>query len=58
MAQYIFARLVQLAPVGWLAYRETEDAILEVRGIMSGQIPSKSYSSARELFDELDADEP
>ena len=37
--------------------RETEDAIREARGIMSGQIPAKSYSSARELFDELDAEE-
>ena len=37
--------------------RETGDAILEARGIMSGQIPAKSYSSPRELFDELDAEE-
>ena len=36
---------------------ETEEAILEARGIMSGQIPAKSYSSSRELFDELDAEE-
>ena len=37
--------------------RETEDTILEARGIMSGQIPANSYSSARELFNELDAEE-
>ena len=37
--------------------RETEDAILEARGIMSGQISAKSYGSARELFDEFDAEE-
>ena len=37
--------------------RETEDAILEAKGIMSSQIPAKSYNSARELFDELDAEE-
>lgn len=37
--------------------RETEDAILESRGILSGQIPAKSYKSTQELFDELDAEE-
>ncbi len=37
--------------------RETEDAILEAKGIMSTQIPTKSYSSARELFDELDSED-
>ena len=37
--------------------QETEDAILEARGIMSGHITTKSYCSARELFDELDAEE-
>ena len=34
--------------------RETEDAIQEARDIMSGKVEAKSYSSARELFDELD----
>lgn len=34
--------------------KETEDAMQEARDIMSGKIPAKSYSSARELFDELD----
>ena len=33
---------------------ETEDAIQEARDIMSGKVEAKSYSSARELFDELD----
>ena len=36
--------------------RETESAIQEGRDIMSGKIETKSYSSARELFDELDAE--
>ena len=36
--------------------RETESAIQEARDIMSGKIETKSYSSARELFDELDAE--
>ena len=36
--------------------RETEAAIQEARDIMSGKLETKSYSSARELFDELDAD--
>ena len=35
--------------------RETEAAIQEARDIMSGKLETKSYSSARELFDELDA---
>ena len=35
---------------------ETEDAIQEARDIMSGKREAKSYSSARELFQELDAD--
>ena len=34
--------------------RETEEAIQEARDIMSGKIQTKSYVSARELFDELD----
>ena len=34
--------------------RETESAIQEARGIISGKVQAKSYSSARELFDELD----
>ena len=33
---------------------ETEAAIQEARDIMSGRIQSKSYSSAGELFKELD----
>ena len=36
--------------------RETEDALQEARDIMSGKIETKSYSSSRELFDELDAE--
>ena len=36
--------------------RETEDAMREAREIMSGKKSAKSYSSARELFDELDAE--
>lgn len=35
--------------------RETELAIQEAKKIMSGEIESKSYSSAKELFDELDS---
>ena len=34
--------------------RETEDAIRETRDILSGKIETRSYPSARELFDELD----
>ena len=36
--------------------RETEAAIQEARDIMSGKTDSKSYSSSRELFDDLDAE--
>ena len=36
--------------------RETETAIQEARNIMSGKIESKTYASARELFDELDGE--
>ena len=36
--------------------RETEDAVQEARDIMSGKVEVKSYSSARELFDELDGE--
>lgn len=36
---------------------ETEEAIKEARDIMAGQIPTKSYNSVQELFDELDAEE-
>ena len=36
--------------------RETEDAMQEARDIMSGKMPSKSYLSAQELFDELDGE--
>lgn len=34
----------------------TETAIQETRDILDGKIPTKSYSSARELFEELDAE--
>lgn len=33
---------------------ETEAAMQETRDIISGKIPAKRYSSAKELFDELD----
>ena len=36
--------------------RETEEAIQEAKDIMSGKISSKTYSSSRELFDELDTE--
>ena len=36
--------------------RETEDAIEEAKDIMAGKVQAKSYSSAQELFDELDAE--
>ena len=36
--------------------RETEEAMQEARDIASGKIQAKSYHSARELFDELDAE--
>ncbi len=36
--------------------RETEMAIQEARNILSGKVNAKSYSSAKELFDELDAE--
>ena len=35
---------------------ETEAAIKEARAIASGGVASKSYSSAKELFAELDAE--
>lgn len=34
--------------------KETEEAIQEARDIMSGKVSAKSYSSAKELFAELD----
>ena len=34
--------------------KETVAAISEARDIMEGKIEAKSYSSAKELFDELD----
>ena len=37
--------------------QETEDAIKEAHGIMSGQISAKAYHSAQELFAELDGEE-
>ena len=36
--------------------KETEEAMQEARDIMSGKTPAKAYSSAQELFDELDAE--
>jgi DNA-damage-inducible protein J len=36
--------------------QETETALQETRDIASGQIAAKSYSSAKELFTELDAE--
>jgi len=36
--------------------RETEIAMQEAKDIMSGKVAAKSYSSARELFEELDAE--
>ena len=36
---------------------ETEAAMREARDIMAGKKYAKSYHSARELFDELDAEE-
>ncbi|MBE5910530.1 MAG: type II toxin-antitoxin system RelB/DinJ family antitoxin [Pseudobutyrivibrio sp.] len=34
--------------------KETEEAIQEARDIMSGKVSAKSYSSSKELFEELD----
>lgn len=34
--------------------RETEEAMQEARDILAGKTDAKSYSSARELFEELD----
>lgn len=36
--------------------RETELAMEETRAIMRGEISTKAYSSAKELFEELDAE--
>ena len=36
--------------------RETEAAMQEARDIADGKMSAKSYGSARELFDELDAE--
>ncbi len=36
--------------------RETETAMDEAREILEGRTPAKTYRSARELFDELDAE--
>jgi DNA-damage-inducible protein J len=36
--------------------RETENALWEARDIASGKLATKSYSSAKELFTELDAE--
>lgn len=37
---------------------ETEAAMQETRDIINGNIPTKSYSTARELFSELDTFRP
>jgi len=37
--------------------QETEAAILEARDIMAGKRDARRYASAKELFDELDAEE-
>ena len=36
---------------------ETESAIHEARDIMSGNIQAKTYSSTKELFDELEVED-
>ena len=36
--------------------RETEQAMREARDILSGKTPAKAYTSAEELFEELDAE--
>lgn len=36
--------------------KETNSAINEARDILSGKVEAKSYGSAKELFDELDAE--
>lgn len=36
--------------------QETEAAILEARSIMAGKQDARRYSSAKELFEELDAE--
>ena len=36
--------------------KETENAIQEARAIINGGVQAKRYSSARALFDELDAE--
>ena len=36
--------------------KETEAAMQEARLIMEGELPAKRYTSARELFEELDAE--
>jgi len=36
--------------------QETETALREARNIASGRIAAKGYSSAKELFEELDAE--
>ena len=37
--------------------RETELAMIEARDIMSGKMDARRYYSAKELFEELDAEE-
>ena len=37
--------------------KETRSAIMEAREILSGKQDTRHYSSARELFDELDAED-
>ena len=36
--------------------RETESAMQEAKAIMNGQLEAREYTSARALFDELDAE--
>lgn len=37
--------------------KETEAAMLEARDIMSGKQEARRYSSAKDLFDDIDAEE-
>lgn len=37
--------------------RETESAIMEARDILAGRQEARRYSSTKELFDELDAED-
>ena len=37
--------------------KETEESMLEARGIIAGKQDARRYSSTRELFDDLDAED-